>query len=112
VRPQIPGELDLDDFLRVFRQYLPRRYQTRLTREIQDRRQHPDKPFADFASDLLPMIRCVENFEADVKLDRIYENMRVKYKYSIQLEDLADLADLTDRATEFEKIRKEEAREE
>jgi len=38
----------LDDFLRAFRrQYLPRRYQTRLTREIQDR-QRPDEPFVSY----------------------------------------------------------------
>jgi len=101
-----------DDFQRAFRrQYLPRRYQTRLTREIQDRRQRPDEPFADFASDLLTMMRRAGNFGADAKLDRIYENMRAEYKYTIRLDDLADLADLTDRAADFEEIRKEEARE-
>jgi len=69
-----------DDFLRAFRrQYLPRRYQTRLTREIQDRRQRPDKPFADFASDILTMMHRAGNFGADAKLNRIYENMRAEY---------------------------------
>jgi len=99
-----------DDFLRAFRrQYLSR--QTRLTREIQDCRQRLDEPFADYASDILTMMRRAGNFGADAKLDRIYENMRAEYKYSIQFDDLADLADLTDRATDFEKIRREEARE-
>jgi len=38
-----------DDFSRALRrQYLPRRYQTRLALEIQDRRQRPDKPFAEW----------------------------------------------------------------
>jgi len=101
-----------DDFLRAFRrQYLPRRYQTRLTRDIQDRRQRPDEPFADYASDMLTMMRRAGNFGADAKLDRIYENMRAEYKYSIRLDDLTDLADLTDRAADFEEIRREEARE-
>jgi len=101
-----------DDFLRALRrQYLPRRYQTRLTREIQDRRQRPDEPFADYASEMLTMMRRAGNFGADAKLDRIYENMRAEYKYSIRLDDLTDLADLTDRANDFEEIRKEDLRE-
>jgi len=101
-----------DDFMRALRrQYLPRRYQVRLTREIQDRRQRPDESFADYASDILTMMRRAGNFGADTKLDRIYENMRAEYKYSIRLDDLTDLADLTDRATDFEEIRREEARE-
>jgi len=102
----------LEDFQRAFRrQYLPRRYEARLTREIQDRRQRPDEPFADYASDLLTMMRRAGNFGADAKLDRIYENMRAEYKYTIRLDDLEDLADLTDRATEYEEIRREEAKE-
>jgi len=102
----------LDDFFRAFRrQYLPRRYQTRLTRDIQDRRQRADETFADYASDLLTMMRRAGGFEADAKLDRIYENMRAEYKYSIRLDDLTDLADLTDRATEFEEIKREDAKE-
>jgi len=56
-------------------------------------------------------MRRAGNFGADAKLDRIYENMRAKYKYTIRLDDLANLADLTDRAADFEEIRKEEARE-
>jgi len=102
----------LEDFQQAFRrQYLPRRYQARLTREIQDRRQRADETFADYASDLLTMMRRAGNLGADAKLDRVYENMRAEYKYSIRLDDLADLADLTDRATEFEEIRREEAKE-
>jgi len=102
----------LEGFQRAFRrQYLPRRYEARLTREIQDRRQRPDEPFTDYASDLLTMMRRAGNFGADAKLDRIYENMRAEYKYTIRLDDLADLADLTDRATEYEEIRHEEAKE-
>jgi len=101
-----------EDFQRAFRrQYLPRRSQARLTREIQDRRQRPDESFVDYTSELLTMMRRAGNFGADAKLDRIYENMRAEYKYTIRLDDLADLADLTDRATEYEEIRKEEAKE-
>jgi len=101
-----------DDFLRALRrQYLPRRYQTRLTREIQDRRQRPDEPFADYASEMLTLMRRAGNFGVDAKLDRIYENMRAEYKYSIRLDDLTDLADLTDRANDFEEIRREDIRE-
>jgi len=102
----------LEDFIRAFRrQYLPRRYQARLVREIQDRRQRPEEPFTDYASDILTMMRRAGSTDADAKLDRIYENMRAEYKYTIRLEDLVDLADLTDRATEFEEIKKEEAKE-
>jgi len=102
----------LEDFQRAFRrQYLPRRYQARLTREIQDHRQRTDEPFTDYAPDLLTMMRRAENFGADAKLDRIYENMRAEYKYTIRLDDLADLADLMDRASEYEEIRQEEAKE-
>jgi len=57
------------------------------------------------------MMRRAGNFGADAKLNRIYENMRAKYKYLIRLDDLTDLADLTDRATDFEEVRREEARE-
>jgi len=57
------------------------------------------------------MMRRAGNIKVDAKLDRMYENMRAECKYSIRLEDLADLVDLTDRATEFEEIRKEETRE-
>jgi len=102
----------LNDFQRAFRrQYLPRRYEARLVREIQDRRQRPDESFADYSSDLLTMMRRAGSFGADTKLDRIYENMRAEYKYTIRLDDLADLADLTDRAAEYEEIRREETKE-
>jgi len=102
----------LGEFQNAFRrQYLPRRYQARLVREIQDRRQKPDETFADYASDLLTMMRRAGNFGADAKLDRIYENMRAEFKYTIRLDDLADLADLTDRANEYEEIRREENKE-
>jgi len=59
----------------------------------------------------MTMMRRAGNFGAEAKLDRIYENMRAEYKYSIRLDDLADLADLTDRAADFEEIRREETRE-
>jgi len=42
------------------------------------------------------MMHCAGNFEAE--LDRIYENVRAEYKYSIRLEDFADLVDLTNLA--------------
>jgi len=102
----------IEDFQNAFRrQYLPRRYQARLVREIQDRRQKPNESFADYASELLTMMRRAGSFGADAKLDRVYENMRAEYKYTIRLGDLADLADLTDRANEFEEIRREESKE-
>jgi len=102
----------IEDFQNAFRrQYLPRRYQARLVREIQDRWQKPDESFADYASELLTMMRRAGNFGADARLDRVYENMRAEYKYTIRLDDLADLADLTDRANEFEEIRREESKE-
>jgi len=101
----------LSDFQRAFRrQYLSRRYEARLVREIQDRRQRLDESFADYSSDLLTMMRRAGSFEAYAKLDRIYENMRAEYKCTIRFDDLADL-DLTDRATEYEKIRREETKE-
>jgi len=60
---------------------------------------------------MLTLMRRAGNFGADAKLDRIYENMRAEYKYTIRLDELADLTDLTDRAADFEEIRREETRE-
>jgi len=56
------------------------------------------------------MMRRAKNFGADAKLNRMFKNMCAEYKYNIRLDDLANLADLTDRATEFEEIRREEAK--
>jgi len=88
---------------------LPRRYQARLTREIQDRRQR--RTFRGLRVQFAYDDAARGEFRGGRKIRPIYENMRAKYKYSIRLEDFANLADLTDRATKFEEIRKEEARE-
>jgi len=39
------------------RQYLPRRHQAKLTREVQDRRQQADEPFNKHVTELLTMMR-------------------------------------------------------
>jgi len=87
-------------------QYLPRRYQARLARDIQDRRQKVDEPFTKYSTELLTMIRRAGNFTTEEKVDRVYENMRTEYKFFVRLGSHPTLADLTDQATEFEALRK------
>lgn len=101
-----------EDFIRAFRsQYLPRRFQARLKREIQERRQLPDEPFDKYATAILTMIRRAGGFSADDKVDRIYENLRVEYKMYIRSEDIADISDLTTRAREFEELKRAQGQE-
>jgi len=95
------------DFTRALRQqYLPRRYQARLARDIQDRRQKPDEPFAKYSTDLLTMMRRAGSFTTEEKVDRLYENMRTDYKFFVRLGEQTTLADLADQASEFEALKK------
>jgi len=100
------------DFTTALRhQYLPRRYQARLARDIQDRRQKPDEPFAKYSTELLTMMRRAGNFNTEEKIDRIYENMRTDYKFFVRLGDRTTLADLADQASEFEALKKAQGQE-
>jgi len=95
------------DFTHSLRQqYLPRRYQARLARDIQDRRQKPDEPFAKYSTDLLTMMRRAGSFTTEEKVDRLYENMRTDYKFFVRLGEQTTLADLADQASEFEALKK------
>jgi len=93
------------------RQYLPRRYQAKLTREVQDRRQRADEPFNKYATELLTMMRRAGQYTTAEKVDRIYENMRTDYKFFVRLGDQTDLADLMDQAAEYEDLKKAQGQE-
>jgi len=93
------------------RQYLPRRHQAKLTREVQDRRQRVDEPFNKYATELLTMMRRAGHYTAAEKVDRIYENMRTEYKFFVRIGDHTDLADLMDQATEYEDLKKAQGQE-
>jgi len=89
----------------------PRRYQARLAREIQDRRQRPDEPFARYNTELLTMMRRAGSFTAAERVDRLYENMRTDYKFFVRLGEHTTLADLADQASEFEALKKAQGQE-
>jgi len=93
------------------RQYLPRRYQAKLTREVQDRRQKTDEPFNKYATDLLTMMRRAGHYTTAEKVDRIYENMWTEYKFFVRLNDQTDLADLMEQAAEYEDLKKAQGQE-
>jgi len=93
------------------RQYLPRRHQTKLTREIQDRRQRTDEPFNKYATELLTMMRRAGHYTTAEKVDRIYENMLTEYKFFVRLNEQTDLADLMDQAAEYEDLKKAQGQE-
>jgi hypothetical protein len=88
------------------RQYLPRRYQAKLVREIQERRQQPKEPYAKYATALQTMMRRAGGFTQAEKVDRLYENLRAEYKLYVRLTDATDLADLAEQAAEYEDITK------
>lgn len=101
-----------EDFIRTFRtQYLPRRFQARLKREIQERRQLPDESFDKYATALLTIMRRAGGFSTDDKVDRLYENLRAEYKLYIRFEEITDVHDLTARAREFEEIKRAQGHE-
>lgn len=100
------------DFTDAFRtQYLPRRFQARLKREIQERRQFPDETFDKYATALLTLMRRAGNFSPDEKIDRLYENLRAEYKLYVRLDEINEMSDLTARAREFEEIKKTQRQE-
>ena len=96
--------LDFTNALR--RHYLPRRYQAKLSREIQERRQQPKEPYAKYATAVQTMMRRAGGFTQAEKVDRLYENLRAEYKLYVRLTDATDLADLAEQAAEFEDITK------
>jgi len=93
------------EFEKAFRtQFLPRRYQAALRREIAGRRQNPGEKFAKYATDILTLMRRAGNYSRDEQLDRVYENMHPEYKIYVRYDDATSLAELQTRATEFEDI--------
>ncbi|KMQ86043.1 hypothetical protein RF55_15088, partial [Lasius niger] len=93
------------DFEKVFRsQFLPRRYQAALRREIADRRQKANEKFAKYATEILTLMRRAGNYSRDEQLDRVYENMHPEYKIYVHYDDGTNLAELQARVAEFEDI--------
>ncbi|KMQ84833.1 hypothetical protein RF55_17040 [Lasius niger] len=103
-----------DDFDRDFRgQFLPRRYQAALRREITDRRQRPGEAFAKYATEMLTLMRRSGGFSRDEQVDRLYENMSPEYKFYVRYDDATSVAELQARAADYEEIesqRREHAR--
>ncbi|XP_039313959.1 activity-regulated cytoskeleton associated protein 2-like [Solenopsis invicta] len=69
------------------RHYLPRRYQAKLMREIQERRQQPNEAYAKYATVLLTMMRRAGGFTQAEKVDRLYENLQAEYKLYVRMSD-------------------------
>ncbi|KMQ88444.1 reverse ribonuclease integrase, partial [Lasius niger] len=93
------------DFEKAFRsQFLPRRYQSAIQREIADRRQKTSEKFAKYATEILTLMRRAGNYSRDEQLDRVYENMHPEYKIYVRYDDATSLAELQARAAEFEDI--------
>jgi len=90
---------------------LSRRYQAKLTREVQNRRQRVDEPFNKYATELLTMMRRAGQYMTAEKMDRIYENMRTDYKFFVRLREQTDLADLMEQAAEYEDLKKAQGQE-
>lgn len=72
-------------------------------REIQERCQ-PNETYAKYATALFTMMQRAGRFTQAEKMDRLYENLRAKYKLYVRLNDATDLADLADQAAEFKDI--------
>ncbi|KMQ83460.1 hypothetical protein RF55_19996, partial [Lasius niger] len=96
---------DFDRALRV--QFLPRRYQAALRREVTDRRQKPGEKFAKYATDLLTLMRRAGGFTRDEQIERVYENMQPEYKIYVRYDEAASLAELQARASEYEDIERQ-----
>lgn len=96
---------DWEDFIRALRtQYLPRRYQATLRREVADRRQKPGELFAKYATDLLTLMRRAGGFIRDEQIERLYDNMHPEYKIYVRYDEATSVAELQSRAAEYEEI--------
>ncbi|KMQ88475.1 hypothetical protein RF55_12034 [Lasius niger] len=91
-----------DDFDRDFRgQFLLRRYQAALRREITDRRQRPGETYA---TEMLTLMRRSGGFNRDKQVDRLYENMSPDYKFYVRYDDVTNVTELQARAADYEEI--------
>ncbi|KMQ86825.1 reverse ribonuclease integrase [Lasius niger] len=96
------------DFERDFRtQFLPRRYQAALRREITDRRQRSGEAFNKYATEMLTLMRRAGGFNREEQVDRLYENMSPDYKMYVRYDDATSISELQARAADFEHIEKQ-----
>ena len=96
---------DFDRALRM--QFLPRRYQAALRREVTDRRQKPGEKFAKYATELLTLMRRAGGITREEQIERVYENMQPEYKIYVRYDEAASLAELQARASEYEDIERQ-----
>ena len=93
------------DFVHDFRaQFLPRRYQAAIRRELLERRQKAGEKFAQYATVMMTLMRRAGGFSPAEQLERIYDNMHPEYKIYVRIDDVHNVAELQMRATEFEDI--------
>ncbi|KAL6418355.1 hypothetical protein ACFW04_012190 [Cataglyphis niger] len=85
-------------------QFLPRRYQATLRREISDRRQRPGESFKKYVGDILTLMRRAGGFSSEEKYERIYENMRAEIKRYVRYNADEGIDELQMKVTEQEEI--------
>ncbi|KAL6416740.1 hypothetical protein ACFW04_013184 [Cataglyphis niger] len=85
-------------------QFLPRRYQATLRREISDRRQRPGESFKKYVGDILTLMRRAGGFSSEEKYERIYENMRAEIKRYVRYNADEGIDELQLKVTEQEEI--------
>ncbi|KAL6417073.1 hypothetical protein ACFW04_013013 [Cataglyphis niger] len=85
-------------------QFLPRRYQATLRREISDRRQRPGESFKKYVGDILTLMRRAGGFSSEEKYERIYENMRAEIKRYVRYNADEGIDELQRKVTEQEEI--------
>ncbi|KAL6421213.1 hypothetical protein ACFW04_013639 [Cataglyphis niger] len=85
-------------------QFLPRRYQATLRREISDRRQRPGESFKKYVGDILTLMRRAGGLSSEEKYERIYENMRAEIKRYVRYNADEGIDELQMKVTEQEEI--------
>lgn len=97
------------DFENEFRQqFLPRQYQLKLRREIENRLHKQSKPYLKYETDMLTMMRRAGGMPNNEQLHRLYENLDPDYKIYVRWDDLQTHADLRNRALQFEANREQQ----
>uniref|UniRef100_A0A1Y1KP35 CCHC-type domain-containing protein n=1 Tax=Photinus pyralis TaxID=7054 RepID=A0A1Y1KP35_PHOPY len=97
--------IEWNDFIQSFKlQFLPPRYQYKLEEEIRNRLQHNNENASDYATALLTLMRRHGKMQATDQLERIYENLRVEYKYYVRRQDFKTLTELLQLTGEFEAL--------
>lgn len=93
------------DFLAEFRlNYIPRRTNTELEREIRDLIQLPSESFGTFVTAMQTLMRRQGGMTASQQLDRIYENMNPAYRLYVQREKVTGIGQLRQQITRYEEI--------